>query len=252
MKVLQRDFGAAEFQRVLGSAGYDGSVVVQARQSLDETRFLVETARQWSFIKGVIGWVDLADPELERQLDEFAGPILVGVRHVVQGEPEGFLFRPEILRGLKAVEQRGLVFDLLVLPGQLPEAARLVERFPGMQFVLDHLGKPMEGSIDAWRSSIGRLAEHPGVSVKLSGLFSESWPSRWDEPSILYFFETAFDLFGPNRVLAASNWPVSELAGPYTWLMRWLEQYVGRFSEEVQKRVLGENAVRIYGLNLDR
>lgn len=251
MAVLRRDFTAEEFGRNLMSAGYDGSIVVQARQSLSETRFLLDAARAWPFIRGVVGWVDLASDDLS-QWDELDDPRLVGVRHVAQAEPEGYFLRPEVQRGLREVQRRGLVYELLLLPWQLSEAVQVVRLFPDMNFVLDHLGKPMEGSLDVWRRNIEPLAEYPGVSVKVSGLFSESWPSQWDEATIGYLLDTAFDLFGPQRILAASNWPVSELAGPYDWAIRWVEEYADRFPSEVRAQILGENAVRVYGLRNGR
>lgn len=242
---------ADELENTLYRAGYDGSVVIQARQSLEETRFLLETARSHPFIRGVVGWVDLKSPGLEELLDGFLGTPLVGVRHVVHDEPEGFLLQPEVLRGLHVLERRRLTFDLLLFPRHLKAAASAVGCFPHLTFILDHLGKPLEDpsfSLADWRRDLAALAEHPQVAVKASGLITESYPSRWSAETIQAMLETAFELFGPERLLASSNWPISELAGTYSWTMGWLERYIARFPAPIPDLVLGGNAARVYGL----
>lgn len=249
---LRRDFTAEEFETTARGAGYSGSIAVQSKQSLDETRFLLGEARRHPFISGVVGWVDLRAPDLETLLDELGGKPLVGVRHVVHDEPDGFMLRPDVLRGLAVLEERGLAFDMLLLPKNLAEAASVVGKFPRLQFVLDHLGKPLEQprfEADAWKESLSLLAKHPNVSAKVSGLFTESSPSRWDEATIGALLDTAFELFGPQRLLASSNWPVCLVAGSYAWTMGWVERYVERFPAPIPELVLGGNASRVYCLD---
>jgi len=249
---LRRDFSADEFEATSRRAGYNGSIAIQARQSLDETRFLLETTRNRPFIRAVVGWVDLRSADLESQLDEFEGSRLVGGRHVVHDEPDDFLQRPEVLRGLRVVERRGLTFDLLLFPRHLRPVASVVTKFPRMTFILDHLGKPLEDpsmTLADWRRDIGELSRCSNVAVKASGFVTESSPGHWDQVTIQSVLDTAFELFGPSRVLASSNWPFSELAGTYSWAMGWLERYVELFPAPISKQVLGENAIRVYGLD---
>src|SRR5579872_3113934 len=154
MAGLKRDFLPEHLQPLLKAEGFDGSVAVQARQSLEETRWLVELAEQNDFVKGVVGWVDLRSPELDAQLKRFAGhPKLVGVRHVVQDEPDDeFMLRPEFRRGIARLAEYGLAYDVLIYVTHLPAALKLVRDFPEQRFVLDHIAKPLiaDGRIEPW------------------------------------------------------------------------------------------------------
>lgn len=248
---LRRDFTAREFQAAMSSAGYEGSVVVQARQTVEETRWLLGEAERWPFLKGVVGWIDLRSPELETLLQEFLpNPKLVGFRHVVHDEPDDFLKRPEVRRGLGVLRDHGLAFDLLVFPRHLPMVMALAAEFPDLTLVIDHLGKPMTPGTDrkAWKEHLSALAACPRISVKLSGLCSETYPARWDAQSIEFFLDTAFASFGSARLLAASNWPVSNLAGSYGWTMGIIESYLETLDARASALVLGENAAAVYHL----
>jgi L-fuconolactonase len=250
--MLRRDFLADELQQMATGSGLAGTVVVQARQSLAETRWLLDLARQHPLIRGVVGWVPLADPALPAVLDALPPGRLVGVRHVVQGEadPE-FLLRPELQRGLIEIGRRDLTYDILITAPQLPQAIRAVERLPTSQrFLLDHGGKPAIRARGhaAWAADLRRLAAFPNVACKLSGLVTEADPQTWTPAELEPFVRTILEVFGPQRVLFGSDWPVCLLGTAHqVWLAavcRWISGY----SAADQAAILGVNAVTWYRL----
>jgi L-fuconolactonase len=194
-------------------------VAVQARQSLEETRWLLELAAANPWIVGVVGWIDLRAPDAADQLARFAGdPHLVGLRHIAQDEPDdAFLLRDDFLRGLALLEPRGLVYDVLVYPRQLPAAIELARRHPGQAFVLDHLGKPpaRERGREPWATQLRALAACGNVACKLSGLVTEADWERWSPRDLAPYLDVALDAFGIERVLFGSDWPVCTLAASY-------------------------------------
>jgi L-fuconolactonase len=183
MARLRRDFLPPDLQPELERAGFDGCIAVQARQTIAETRWLLELARASNFIFGVIGWVDLQSNDVRSQLKEFSqNPKLLGVRRALQGEADDhFMLRPEFLRGVEALEEFGLTYDILICARHLPVAAELVQRFPRQRFVLDHLAKPYirRQEIEPWRSDLRRLAEFSNVYCKLSGMVTEADWGAW-------------------------------------------------------------------------
>lgn len=217
MERLARDFLPADLAPLLEAGGIAGTVAVQARQSLEETRWLLELADGHGFIRGVVGWVDLRSTHVADQLARFAGhPRFVGVRHVVQDEADPrFLLGEAFLHGLARVAEAGLVYDLLVLAPQLPAAAEMVALRPGQPFVLDHLAKPpiAAARLDPWRDDIRALARHPHVSCKLSGMVTEARLRQWRRGDFLPYMETALEAFSPDRLMFGSDWPVCTLSG---------------------------------------
>lgn len=248
---LHRDFLPAEFEGELRSAGFEHSIVVQARQSLEETRWLLGLADQWPYLSGVVGWVDLCSPDVETPIQEFVcHPKFVGVRHCVHDEPPGFLERKDFRRGLSVLQNYGLTFDLLLFPQHLAAADELVQQFPDLVFVLNHLAKPWVGTLsrESWKMQLRKLAANPHVYAKLSGLVPEGFPPTWSKGDILYYLDTAFEVFGVDRLLIGSNWPVCTPVGSYSWILQWVLDYVEGCSAEVRGKILGKNAVAIYGL----
>jgi L-fuconolactonase len=252
MGVLKRDFGPADLGPLLVAEGFSRSVAVQAAQTLDETRYLLDLAREHELIAGVVGWVDLRSPDLETQLQEFtAHKKFKGVRHVAQDEPDDrFLVRDDVLNGISALESFGLAYDLLVYPRQLPAAAELVRRFPRQRFVLDHLGKPdvRQGAISPWREQIRDLAGSSNVSCKLSGLVTEASWADWKPEDLWPYLDVAFECFRAERLMIGSDWPVCTLAGDYGRVMGVVKDYLSRRSAAEQHAVLGATAARVYGL----
>ena len=219
MSALRRDFLPADLKPELDRNDFQGSVAVQARQTLEETRWLLELAERSPSILGVVGWADLRSPEIRSQLKALArNPKLVGVRHIVQSEPDDrFLLQPEFLRGIAALEEFDLAYDILIYTKHLPIAAEFVERFPRQRFVLDHLAKPSikSGQINSWASGIRELAEFPNVFCKLSGLVTEADWQHWQPEQIVPFLDVAFESFGPDRLMIGSDWPVCLVAASY-------------------------------------
>ena len=203
----------------LRDAGVDGSVVVQARQSVEETRWLLEVAAEDEAIRGVVGWLPLASAELPALLREFAGGgKLKGVRHVVQDEPDDdFILRDDFNRGVAALLDTGLVYDILIYERHLPQAAGFVERHPKQVCVLDHLAKPRikERILEPWRENLSRLAEHDNVFCKLSGLVTEADWGAWTLDGLRPYLDAALEAFGAERLMAGSDWPVCLLASGY-------------------------------------
>lgn len=251
MASIRRDFVPAHLQPLLENNGFQGSVVVQVRQTQEETRWLLELADANPFIAGVVGWVDLRSPELRAQLESLAEkPKLVGIRHIVQSEPDGFLLRPDFLHGISVLEEFDLAYDILIYPKHLPSAVEFVRRFPGQRFVLDHLAKPpiKSGPMDDWSLGIRELASFPNVYAKLSGLVTEADWKEWKPADIRPYLDVAFECFGPGRLMIGSDWPVCLCAASYERTMEVVTTYLGRYSATEREAVLGGNAAGFWRL----
>src|SRR5271165_170689 len=250
MHALRRDFLPDELMPLLKASAFDGCVTVQARQMIEETEWLLQLADENPFIKGVVGWADLQSPVLGMQLAKVAAnPKLVGLRHVVQDEPDDlFMLRPDFLRGIGRLADHNLAYDLLLLPRHLPVAIDLVGRFPLQRFVLDHIGKPAisEGLVSPWIEDLGRLAGHPNVYCKLSGMVTEAAWKRWQPEDFHRYIDVVVEAFGTSRVMIGSDWPVCTLSGDYTSTMAVVLEYVRRFPASVQEQILGGTCGRFY------
>jgi L-fuconolactonase len=252
MASLRRDFLPAGLKPELERGGFQGCVAVQARQTIEETRWLLELAASSLFILGVVGWVDLQSPQVRSQLQAFAGnPKLVGVRHVVQGEPDDrFLLRPEFLRGISVLEEFDLAYDILIYTKHLPVAVEFVRQFPRQRFVLDHLAKPpiKSGALQPWMDGIRALAAFPNVFCKLSGLVTEADWHRWKPADMAPYLDVAFECFAPQRLMIGSDWPVCTVAASYGRAMAVVKDYLGRHPVQAQEAVMGGNAQRFWKL----
>jgi L-fuconolactonase len=250
MSSLRRDFLPDDLKPELRRAEFDGSIAVQARQTIEETQWLLRLAETSPSILGVIGWVDLQSPDVRSQLAGFAGnPKLLGVRHIVQSEADDrFLLRADFLRGIGALEEFGLTYDILIYPRHLPVAAEFVARFPRQRFVLDHLGKPAikAGQIQSWESGIRELAHFPNVFCKLSGLVTEADWANWKPTQMKPYLDVAFDCFSPERLMIGSDWPVCELAASYGEVMDLVITYLDGFPDKAREAVLGGNAQQFW------
>ena len=251
MAALRRDFLPADLVVELAKAGVDGAVAVQARQTLEETRWLLELARSCEAIRGVVGWAPLAAPEFEVSVSELAAdPKLVGLRHIVQAEPKGFLDGADFNRGVHAMEEIALVYDVLIVERQLAEAIRFVDRHPQQSFVLDHIAKPKIAiaEIEPWRTRIRELSERDNVCCKLSGMVTEGSWSRWSVESLRPYLDTVVEAFGPDRLMAGSDWPVCLVATSYPRWWQTLRDYFADFSNDERAQIFGATAARIYDL----
>jgi len=253
MATLRRDFLPENLAPELKANGFQGSVVVQTRQTLEETRWLLQLAERSPQILGVVGWVDLTSADIRSQLKTLSrNPRLVGMRHIVQSEPDDrFLLRPEFLRGIAALEEFDLAYDILIYTKHLPVAIEFVERFPRLRFVLDHLAKPpiKSGEIDIWTSGIRRLAAFPQVFCKLSGLVTEADWQHWTPDQISPYLDVALEAFGADRLMIGSDWPVCLVGGSYTQVIQLVKNYVLNRFPDALPLVLGGNAQRFWRLN---
>jgi L-fuconolactonase len=252
MAALRRDFLPEDLKPEMERNGFQGCVAVQARQTLEETRWLLELAERAPFILGVVGWVDLRSPRLRFELRSLAGQSkLVGVRHIVQSEPdERFLLQPDFLRGIAMLEEFDLAYDILIYPRHLPVAAEFVTRFPRQRFVLDHLAKPpiKSGGLDSWARGIRELAAFDNVFCKVSGLVTEADWQAWKPENIRPYLDVAFECFGPSRLMIGSDWPVCTVAAPYSRAMDIVKDYLGTYAAEERDAVLGGNAAKFWRL----
>ena len=250
MNGIRRDFLPADAKAEMDAAGIDGSVAVQARQTLEETRWLLDLARDSPFIRGVVGWIDLQQ-DVDAQLACFAHDRgLVGVRHIVQGEPDGFLERPAFLAGITRLEPAGLPYDILVFARQLPEAIAFARRFPRQRFVLDHLGKPdvRGGELPEWHRRLRDLAALPNVCCKLSGLVTEADWRTWTPGQLRPYLDAALDAFGPDRIMMGSDWPVCLVAATYAEVIALVRDAIGEYSAGEQHRMLSGTATEFWNL----
>ncbi|KAB2346480.1 amidohydrolase family protein [Actinomadura rudentiformis] len=245
---LRGRFDVERYAGVAKPHGVTGSIVVQALHSLAETRELLATADAKP-IEGVVGWIDLTTPDVADTIAALSGP-LVGIRHQVQDEPDpDWLARPDVRRGLRAVGEAGLVYDLLVKPPQADAALAVAEALPEVSFVLDHAGKPdIAGGVwEPWASWIMAMAGLPNVTVKLSGLVTEA-ESGWKSADILPYARHVVDAFGPGRVMYGSDWPVCTLAASYGQVLELAEAALDGLSETECAEVFGGTASRVYGI----
>ncbi len=252
MQPLRRDFGVHDLTATLQAAGVAGAVAVQARQTLHETRWLLELAAEQPMMRGVVGWVPLIDERVEEVLEEFAGePKLKGVRHVLQAEPAEYMLTTEFGRGLHVLERLGLRYDLLLHQGQLPAATELVRRHPKLTFVLDHLAKPQiaERELEPWAKNLRELARHENVFCKISGMVTEARWTAWTVKNLRPYFEIALEAFGPNRLIYGSDWPVCLVASSYGQWVETVNELIADLSASERAAIMGGNAVKVYGLD---
>ena len=253
MTVLRHDQLPDDLSAAQADLGFDGSIVVQARQTLEENRWLLELADSNPRIKGVVGWVDLQSDDVAAQIAQFADhPRFVGVRHVVQDEPDDhFMLRPEFVRGISKLEHFGLTYDILIFPKQLSAAIKLVERFPSQPFVLDHIAKPLikDSVLEPWSNQIQKLAEHSNVHCKISGMVTEADWQNWKPEDFHPYLEIVLDAFGPERLMIGSDWPVCRLAGEYSAVMQIAIDFMQTYAPENMDAFLGGNALAFYSAN---
>lgn len=252
MKVIRNDFLPQELERTIAEAGIDGVLSIQARQSVEETDWLIEMAHQNDFMKGVVGWLPLIQDDIEATLDKYSSDkILKGVRHVIQGEadPE-FIFRSDFNLGISLLKKYSLVYDLLIMEWQLPNAIKFVDLHTDQPFVLDHIAKPLIGRniMSPWKENIQELAKRENVSCKISGMVTEANFNHWTHLQLLPYFEVILQAFGPDRLLFGSDWPVCLVATSYKDWADLVRKTISSFSVSEQEKIMGGNAVRIYDL----
>ncbi|MFJ4690404.1 amidohydrolase family protein [Streptomyces sp. NPDC088766] len=255
LRPLRRDFTLADLAPEARAAGVDRTVLVQTVTVAEETPEFLALAAAHDLVAGVVGWTDLTRPgvgdELARLRELPGGRHLKGIRHQVQGEPDPeWLLRPDVSRGLAAVADAGLVYDLVVLDRQLPACVRAAAAHPGLTFVLDHLGKPpvASGARASWEADLRALAALPNTVAKLSGLVTEADPATWTAADLRPYTDAALDAFGPHRLMFGSDWPVCTLVAGYGQVLETARQLTGHLSAEESGQVFEATATRVYGL----
>ncbi|MGW0465520.1 amidohydrolase family protein [Streptomyces sp. NPDC003027] len=252
---LRGDFSLDDLSPEARAAGVTATVLVQTVTVPEETPELLALAAGSDLVAGVVGWTDLTAPDVAGTLAGLrAGPggeHLVGMRHQVQGEPDPrWLVRPDVLRGLTAIAEAGLVYDLVVKPYQLAAAAEAAQRLPGLTFVLDHLGKPpiASGELAPWAEPIRRLAALPNTVCKLSGMVTEADWDTWTVDDLRPYADTVLDAFGPGRLMFGSDWPVCRLAATYAEVVAAAGDVTAGLGPAEHRDVFTGTAVRTYGL----
>ncbi len=252
MGLLRRDFLADDLVAAMQESGVEGAVAVQARQTVEETRWLLEQARNCDAIRGVVGWAPIAGPEFAAVMEEFAdNEKLRGLRHVLQGEPDAnYMLRQDFNAGIALLHKLGLVYDILIYERQLPQTIEFVNRHQQQAFVLDHIAKPRiaDGGLEPWRQKIQELAKRPNVSCKISGLVTEASWSAWTPETLKPYLDTVVEAFGPHRLMVGSDWPVCLLASSYGRWFEVMNDYFAEFSETERTAIFGETAMRVYKL----
>lgn len=255
MAPIRRDFSVDDLAPQARAAGVHATVLVQTITVAEETPEFLALADGNELVAGVVGWTDLTAPDAADTLAALrrlpGGDRLVGIRHQVQGESDpDWLLRPDVLRGLAAVADAGLVYDLVVQPHQLPAAAEAAARLPRLTFVLDHLGKPpvASGEMEPWAADVRALAARPNTVCKLSGLVTEASWSTWTVPGLSPYADTVLDAFGPARLMFGSDWPVCTLAASYAEVVATARALTEGLSEDERRAVFELTACRVYGL----
>ena len=251
MQVLKKNFLPKNLKPILINNGIDGCISVQAGQSYQETEFLLKCASKNKFIKGVVGWVDLCSPNLEKKLEKYtSNKMFKGVRHIVQSESPEYLLRKDVQSGISKLSKFNLTFDLLVTPIQLQSAIKLVKIFPNQKFVLDHIAKPRisEPLNKTWVSDIINLSKYSNVFCKISGLVTETKGYNFSETDFLPFLDVIFKYFGFDRIMYGSDWPVCLLAADYKKVLEIISNYLMGYDSKIREKIMGTNAKIFYNL----
>ena len=258
LDAIRRRFDPSDMRPLLQANGVDKTVLVQTRSSFDETIEFMETAAATDFVAGVVGWVDLTKPDVGDDLAKLKarpdGKYLVGIRHQVHDEPDPDWFtRSDVQRGVAAVGEAGIVYDLLPRTRELPACLATARTLPGTRFVIDHIAKPpiATGEIDEWAAAMAPFADLPNVWCKLSGLVTEANWQSWTTADLQPYVDRVMGWFGEDRVLFGSDWPVSLLAAPYDRVKGVLEEMLAPISDAARAKIFGGNAIEVYRLPLD-
>ena len=252
MQALRRDFLPEDLKTAMATAGVDGSIAVQARQTLEETRWLLDLAEATDAIRGVVGWAPIAGEEFPGCMEEFDGrEKLKGLRHVIQGEKdEHYVLREDFNSGIRTLAGSGLVYEILIYERHLADTIYFVDEHPEQVFVLDHVAKPLiaAGRLEPWAARMRELALRQNVWCKVSGMVTEAKWDAWSPETLKPYLDVAVDAFGPERLMAGSDWPVCLVASGYAQWWQVLRDYFAEFSEAERAAVFGGTAINVYGL----
>ncbi|MGN6340353.1 MAG: amidohydrolase family protein [Ginsengibacter sp.] len=254
MKILQKDFLPPDFVPVLKENNIEGVIAVQADQSENENEFLMGLSEANPFIKGIVGWVDFPNKNIENRLLYYSKfSVVKGFRHIVQAEPAGFLKNKDFLEGVGLLRKYNFTYDVLIYENQLQEAIEFVKKFPDQKFMIDHFAKPnvKQKSIDTWKKAIEKIARYENVYCKLSGLTTEAEWTTWEEQDFYPYFDYVLNAFGTNRLVFGSDWPVVTISGGYSRWKQLVENFVRDFSKEDKEKIFTKNAMEFYNVHED-
>ena len=251
MSILRNDYLPEDLEPVLKANGMEGCVAIQADQSEHETEFLLQLAKNHSFIKGVVGWIDLKAKTVDERLDHYADfKLLKGFRHILQAEKPEFMLYPDFKRGIAALRKHQFTYDLLLYPYHLEAAIELVKEFPDQPFVVDHIAKPdiKNGNMKDWKKNIQSIAELPNVFCKISGMVTEHDFAQWKKEDFTPYLNVVVEAFGINKVMFGSDWPVCLVAASYKSTLEIVKEYFSSFSQTEQEMFFNKNATQFYKL----
>ena len=252
MSVLKQDYLPEDLNTIIKEVGVNGTIAVQASQSRQETEFLLSLANKFNFIKGVVGWVDLQSPQLEEEISAYkTNKKLKGFRHILQGEKDrSFMLRQEFIRGIRLLEKYGYTYDILIYKDQLKYIPQFLGGFKQQRFVLDHLAKPdiKNKEIMEWKKEIQKLKEFTNLYCKISGFVTEADWKNWKPQDFKDYFDVIVDVFGIDRILFGSDWPVCLLAANYKEVLQILKDYFSNYSKDEQQKFFASNAISFYNL----
>lgn len=250
--VLYQDYLPSQLEPILKECNVDQTILVQASNSLAETYWLLSLAERHPFIAGVVGWVDLGDPEIEQELEVLmANPKFKGVRHLVESEPsDDWLVQPTVVKGLQVLEKHQVSYDLLVHTRHLKHVKTVAEACPNLRLVIDHMAKPQiaTGQIADWASALKEVAAYPNVWCKLSGLVTEANLISWTTEDLRPYVERALEFFGPKRMMFGSDWPVCLLAASYDQVLKSSQSLLAGATQEDKQWIFAGNAIELYNM----
>ena len=252
LEAIRRTYLPADLKTHLDATGVDKSIFVQTQHNVEENRWVLQFCEQNDFLAGMVGWVDLASPDCESQLEEFKdNPYFVGIRHVTHDEPDDdFIVRDDVMNGLRILEEHSMPFDLLFFVKHLKHATTLGKALPSLPMVIDHLAKPeiKNARLDNWEADFRAAAKFPNMFCKISGMITEADWKNWKPADLRPYVEIALEVFGPERCMYGSDWPVCELAGTYEQVIGAAREVLGGLSESEQAMVFGGTAKKFYGI----
>jgi L-fuconolactonase len=252
MEIIRRDFLPSDLLVNLRAAGIDGTVAVQARQTVEETEWLLHLSDTHDFIRGVVGWAPLTEPALEAVLARLCDyRKLKGVRHVIHDEPDDeFMLRADFNKGIQQLRRFGLVYDVLIFEPHLPQTIQFIDRHPGQIFVVDHVAKPRIGAkeLSPWREHIVELARRENIYCKISGMVTEASWAEWKPDDLKPYFDIVLAAFGAKRLMFGSDWPVLLIASSYMLWADSVRRFISHLSSAEQDRIMGGTAIEVYNL----
>jgi L-fuconolactonase len=252
MGVLKQDFSPDQLLPLCMAQGIEAGVAVQADQSEAETAYLIGLSQAYGFIQGVVGWVNLRSPDVADRLDHFSQySVVKGYRHIVQSEQQDdFLLREDFCLGVAELGRRGLTYDVLIYPKHLPYALEFVRRFPNQRFMVDHIAKPAirEGQFETWRQALEPFGREPHVSCKIAGLTTEAHWHVWQYGDFARYLDAVLEIFGSDRLVFGSDWPVCLVGADYAQTCRILSENIAQLGEAEKEKIWGGNCTRFYNL----